>query len=423
MIRIFAALALLLGLLGTQARAEDVQVALWVHQHPPLVKWLTEKARAYEAQNPGVKIDLQAFPAPQMRPKVFTGVTSGNGPVIFDLFASDFLNVVDRGIAAPVDWKAMGYPSSEAFAGTWIPTAINAAAYKGQFYAVPFLGNAFSLFINTEHFRQAGLDPVKDAPKTWDDLARVAGKLTTRQGSRLVRRGYDLPFVQGANWWANQFNMMIRQQGGDVLSADGKHATLNSAAGVRALTILYDLVHTQKVTAAGVGTATAVNPNQDFIDGNTSMWISGNWAIDTFPKDSVIRSQFAVVPSPQVDPAHRHAILSGWWWFVAANAPEAQRQAAWKFLEYISKPGEQLGATGLLMPRRDIVDSAQWKAFPFHEAFQQDLEAGEWAFASVKYPQIEAEVAKAMERSLVTDQSPTASLNEAAANIDRILAQ
>jgi multiple sugar transport system substrate-binding protein len=387
------------------------------------VKWVTEKAREYEKKSPGTKIDVRAFPGGEMRAKVFTGLSSGAGPTIFDLFSADFLNVATRNIAAPVDWSAMGYASADEFAKQWVPTAINATQYEGKYYAVPFLGNAFSLFINKKHFVDAGLNPETDAPKTWEDLARVAEKLTVRQGDRLVRRGYDLPYAQGQNWWSNQFNMMTRQAGGEVLSQDGAKATLNGEAGQRALTLLADLVHKYKVTAPGLGTATPVLPNQDFVEQTTSMWFSGNWAIDTFPKDSEIRKNFMVVPTPQFNPSKPRSLISGWWWFVAANASNDQRREAWRFLQFILEPGEQLAATGLLMPKRSIIDSAEWKAFPFHAAFQRDLEAGEWTFSSVKYPEIEGEIAKAMERAVVNTQAPKASLDEAAANIDRILAR
>ena len=416
--------ALVLGaFLSQAAQAEDVEVSVWVHQHPPLVKWLTEEAQAFDAENPGTHVEITAFPAPEMRTKVFTGLASGSGPTIFDLFAGDFPNVVSRDVAAPVDWEAMGFESADAFAATWMPGAIKAASANGQYYAIPFLGNPFSLFINRKYFEEAGLDPVADAPKNWDELAEVAAKLTVRDGNRFVQRGFDLPFVQGPAWWSNMFAMMIRQYGGHVLSADGKSAMVNSEAGVKALTTLYDLVYKYKVTAPGVGTATAVSPNQDFIDGNTAMWISGNWAIGTFPPDSEIMKTYAVVPNLQVDANNPHSIISGWWWYVAKNASDDQRREAWRFLQFISKPGEQLAATGLLMPNKAIIDSAQWKAFPYHEAFQKDLNAGEWTYFSLKYPEIEAEIASAMERSLVSGEDPKASLDEAEANINRILAQ
>ena len=41
--------------------------------------------------------------------------------------------------------------------------------------------NAHSLYINNRLFREAGLDPVKDAPKTWDDVAKLNKVLTKRK--------------------------------------------------------------------------------------------------------------------------------------------------------------------------------------------------------------------------------------------------
>jgi Bacterial extracellular solute-binding protein len=46
----------------------------------------------------------------------------------------------------------------------------------GVLYAVPIQMNAFSLFLNNRLFKEAGLDPQKDAPKSWEDVGRLSKK-------------------------------------------------------------------------------------------------------------------------------------------------------------------------------------------------------------------------------------------------------
>lgn len=409
---------------GAGASQEVTEVNLWVHNHPPLVSWLEQKIVEFNGQNPDVEVVLRAYPSNEMRRQVMVAYGAGDSPVIFDLFASDFANIVARDMTASLDHDALGLGSLEDWTDGWFGPAIGAAMRDGDVRAVPYLGNPFSLFINTEHFEEAGLDPVEDAPETWEELIQVAEQLTIRgDDGQIERQGFALPYNQGPHWWGLIWVPILRQYGGSVLNEDGTEVTFHEEPGVQALQLFHDMVHDHQITSPGVSVADSVNVNQDFIEGLTSMWISGTWAIGTLEGHDII-DKYAVVPLPQVDPDNPHSMLGGWWWYVSNQADPDVQAAAWRFLDfYTQDPGGQLENTGLVMPKKNLLESEAWAEFPYHDAFAKDLAAGGWPYTSRAAAQIEDAIDTAIDRVLIEGADPAEALNDAAAQANEALAE
>ena len=109
-------------------------------------------------------------------------LATGTAPTIFTL--PDFLlpmavevNALDA--LPPAAW---GQPNVEGVLNGYIPKLLDFNMEGGKLYGVPDQMNAHSLYMNNRMFREAGLDPTKDAPKTWDDVVRLSKLLTKRGG-------------------------------------------------------------------------------------------------------------------------------------------------------------------------------------------------------------------------------------------------
>lgn len=111
---------------------------------------------------------------------------------------------------------------------------------KGQdskIYGIPVGGYSIGLIYNKVLFQQAGLDPNKP-PKTWDELAQYAQKLTDRSKNQA---GLAL-FAKG-NQGGWQFLNFAWQGGGDYIKQNGSkwQATLDTPEVVKALQFYKDL--------------------------------------------------------------------------------------------------------------------------------------------------------------------------------------
>src|SRR5690606_38691222 len=87
-----------------------------------------------------------------------------------------------------------------------------------------------------DHFREVGLDPVADAPKTWEELLEVADKLTIRRGTVIERRGFDFRYTELDVW----LEPMIEQAGGRIFNEDYTRTAINSEATLKVLQYFRD---------------------------------------------------------------------------------------------------------------------------------------------------------------------------------------
>ena len=211
------------------------------------------------------------------------------------------------------------------------------------------------------------------------------------------------------------------QFGGKILSDDGKTVKLNSAEAVQALTLWRDVT---KVTGDPKTTLnTPSNPNQDFIDGRTAMWVTGPWATSQI-RQSAIKDGFTVVSYPQVNAAKPHTIVYGWMWAVNKAKPAANKVVAWDFVRFmLSKPDEWLAKVAFVQPVKGVGDTAVAKGFPFFDVHMKDVSTASWYIRSEFTNEIGQAIGRAIERTVYDGMDPKASLDQAQVEIDKLMKQ
>ena len=211
-------------------------------------------------------------------------------------------------------------------------------------YGVPEKVDNRALYYNKDLLKRAGyVDNKGEArpPKTWDELADMAVKLTERDSSGAIKR---LGFAPGAsngsqgNAWLYLYGWM---NGGHFMSADGKRCTLNDPRIVDALnwlTKVYDSMG--GATAVKAFESTVQNGDLDpFITGKLAMKIDGFWQItDTiaqFGRNLNWGVARAPIPQWQINSgSHTCTWVSGWCYAIPSTA--RHKEAAWELLRYLS---------------------------------------------------------------------------------------
>ena len=87
--------------------------------------------------------------------------------------------------------------------GQFFPALHGNAVIDRSVYGVPFHNSTPLLYVNADHFKEAGLDPDK-LPRTWDELIAAAKKLTKRDGDRVTRWGIMMPSNYDYGGWILQ---------------------------------------------------------------------------------------------------------------------------------------------------------------------------------------------------------------------------
>jgi multiple sugar transport system substrate-binding protein len=321
-------------------------------------------------------------------------------------------------VLEPLNLAVFGINSYPEIIAKYTPGGLDAATFAGKVYALPYQGNSMSLFINNKEFAAAGLDPKKDAPKTWNDVIALGPKLKIVQGTHTVQKAFDFPY-HSQRWEVQDFQPLTEQFGGKLLSDDGKTAYLNSPEAVKALILWRD------VTRAGGDPRTTMNtpsnPNQDFVDGRVAMWITGPWATPQV-QQSPIGNDFTVVPLPEVDPSKPHTLVYGWMWGVNNAKPAAEKAAAWDFVRFmLARPDEWLGKVGFVQPVRGVDQSAVARNFPYFDVHMQDVSTGSWYLRSEFTNEITQALGRAIERVIYDGADPKGSLDQAQSEAEKVL--
>lgn len=389
---------------------ENVTIEIWWHTYGPLDAYVKELIDRYQQLHPNVTINPTFAAQTDLNQKLTVAMASGTGPDILDQDISFFSAYYEKGQLAPVDLDVFCGHSQKAIEDAYLPSVLPGVMFDGQIYGLPYQSNSMSFFLSTDAFKEAGLDPVKDAPKTWDDLKVVGAKLKKMVDGKVVREGYDFPY-QSQRWMLQEFQPMLEQYGGSILNADQSACQLNSEAAVKALTTwkeVSDAVADPKTTLA-----TAAQPNQDFIDGRVAMWMTGPWATNQL-KSSAIGDKWVVTSLPQVDPNNPVTMVYGFTWGVNNTKPTVNQKVAWDFIRFMLKsPEEWLQKASFIQPRTGLADSEKAKAFPYIAVHLKDISTAHWYLRHPKTNAIVQIVGKAIERVMFDGADVKASLNQA----------
>ena len=370
----------------------------------------------YKKLHPNVTVDYQSISTADLLQKLLATLTAGTGPEVFTLGDWFLPTYFDKKLLDPVSPEAFGYKSHADMIDGYIAGLLGPQTNNGVLYAVPIQMNAFSLFLNNRLFKEAGLDPQKDAPQTWDDVARLSKKLTKRQGDRVVQKGFEMRYV-GDNWLAQMFHTFIYQAGGDVLR-DGKPA-FNNAAGLKALSLWKSLTLAPKVTQN-----TAASPYQDFAVEQDAMSFAGPNGGAVIEKiNPKMAGNYTVVSLPQINPAQPKTMMYSFNLVVNTRIAPELKTVAWDFIAHaIKQPTVWMQRTRMINPVKGWTDTAEAKQVPYLSVFIHDLSIARPMARSQHFVELQSAIARAVDRVVLDNVDPKQSLDQAAADYTRAIA-
>ncbi len=407
------------------ARAQDkVQVKFWTHTHPPMVEQNEAAIAEFMAANPDIEVLYEVIPNMNFAEKMLSSMGTGTGPDVINMDDNQMrATYIPRGLVQEVDLAALGFDSVDALNAAYIPGAFEGATADGTIYGLPSEFNVTAFAINTEAFEEVGLDPAAP-PATWDEVGTMGQELVIRDGDTLTRRGFDFLYLH-EGWYHNQLGTLLLQTGGRYVAEDGTTVTVNQPKAVEALQIWYDMIYEYQIADPNVASREATVPYQDFLDGKVAMSLMNPWGMGLVTPESAVYDKYAIVPLPQHDPDNPVTPLYAYYWAVnAQTTDERVREAAFKLVSFLaSQPGPWLQNVNFIQPRAGWDELEEAKAFPFFDVWAGEMLKGRFLPVTPKGPEIDNIMQQTIESSVLTGVPSQEAMDQAATQIETVLAQ
>jgi len=224
----------LLAMGAVAMAANPVKITFWTHEDPNRTPLEEEYIRRFEALYPHVTIERVTYPSAKIAEVLLTAFAAGQGPDMFNLEINDAYPYLVMGRVAPLRPEWVGYADVDTILGAYLEGTLDPVYRDGQLYGLPLELTIWSVFVNKKYFREVGLDPDTDYPRTWEQMMEVSEKLVIREGEIIKRRGFDFRYGYYLEWLLP----MVEQLGGSFLSPDGQTAIINDEAWLQVLRYL-----------------------------------------------------------------------------------------------------------------------------------------------------------------------------------------
>jgi multiple sugar transport system substrate-binding protein len=352
-IAVMSAAALGLAACGTDAGAGGgggssggATIQVWEGYTEVDAKAFAHLVTEYEHSHPGQKISTLFVNNDDTLQKVLTAVRGGSPPDIAYLYGSWAPNVAQIpqvvNLAAAV--KQPGVNWNDFWTGERDVATVN-----GKVIGIPALVDNLAVVYNKTLFAHAGLQP-PGPDWTWQDFEADAKKLTN-PAIKQYGTAYVTPGSEDTVW---HWETLLWEAGGQLLTADGKHAAFDSPAGLASL----DTLRTMAVTDKSMYLDPTDNAYANlFNSGKIGMLVTGPWDLANFPN---VKYGVQVMPSyPGASGGHQ-TISGPDNWVVFNNGP-ANVAAAEKFLLWLTAPAQVKyfsTQTGELPTRQSVGDAS-----------------------------------------------------------------
>ncbi len=405
---------------------QPVNISFWTWENPQQRPWIHKRVKMYMEKNPHVKVDFQFFPFGDLGKKLAVGFATGTAP---DGFASqDWVMPVwlDKGLLAPMDLGLLGYSSLAEFENSHTSAAGKSAIQGGKLYGVPFQFYGFCNYLNTSHFKEVGLDPEKDWPKSWPQLGEVAKRLTVKDGSRFVRQGFKFA-MHSPVWTTIQFNPILLQHGGQWFDAQGK-CTLNNEAGVKAMTVRASMVREYGAEDAADTIATNPLPMMDWLRERSSMFFNHPIplsAIESQNPKMAAEKYYRPVQYPGVNPGAGYSTTYGFHFVLNAKASAAKQQVLQDMYRFVMEDLEDLWKDVAPFPaarKGAWAENPVVKSYPGFDEIIKARDNGVFLPRTLVFNELADALHRAIQNVVLNKGDIKASLDAAAAEVDRAMA-
>ncbi len=325
-------------------------VSFMVFGDPAELKAYQQLSAAFEAQNPGAKVELIHIPSQtDYRKRLSADFAAGTPADVVLMNYRRYAPFAAKGALEPLEPYLK---ESKVLAHTdFYEQALDPFTWRGQVMCIPQNLSSLVVYYNKNLFDQAGLSyPANDW--SWEDFLRTAQALTLDLDGDGRADQHGLGFEVSLA----RFAPFIWQHGGEITNSDLNPTALalDWPLSAEAITWVVELQTKYQVTP-DLEQEAAEDSESRFLNGRLAMYLNSRRGVPAYREITTFDWDAAPLPRDQ----HQAGVLHADGYCMAAKA--VNKDLVWAFIEFANSPqGQQLiAATGRTVPSlKSVAESA-----------------------------------------------------------------
>lgn len=384
-----------------------VTVRYWHTHSDAETAQLDKVIAAFEAVNPGIKIEATRYAsnATDLQTAITTAIAAGDPPETVRLDIILTPQFASQGALMQLDGSM---PDFDKIAADTFPGPLSTNKWNGHYYGLPLDTNTQVLVYSKDMFKAAG---IAAAPTTMDDFVADACKLSdSSKGTFGYAEG-------GTYFWAPA--PVFYAMGGKITDEAITTATgyINGPQSVAAFTMLKSLYDKGCMSPNLLGGGIATDAGTG--TGIYGMIIDGPWMVDIYKANYPdFNYAFALMPA---GPTGTSSVVGGEDVVILDGSKNAT--AAQKWVAYLMSADAQklMAQVGVMPTLSSLTGDASMPAY--FSVFMDQLKTAQARVVSPKWNDMDTAINNAYQRILKGDQSVQQSLDQAATEINALLAK
>ncbi|MDP2638043.1 MAG: sugar ABC transporter substrate-binding protein, partial [Candidatus Levybacteria bacterium] len=274
----------------------------------------------FEKNNPNIEITYVKQDRKQYRERVVTRSSNGNGPDVFKFHNSWVPMLSD--LLLPLPESVI---TKEEFAKIYYPVASSDLIKNGVIYGVPLEVDTLNLYINSDLFKAAGLNP----PTTWIEFRDDARQLTVKdENNNIKTSGVAMGTFDNITHAPDIISMLFAQNGVNLKNISSSPQEVSDAL---------NFYTSFALPQANVWNDTFDESVKVFASGSLAMYFG--YSSDFFTIKSINPNlSFNIYPVPNL-PGQKATVAS--YWAEGASSKSEHQKEALLFLKYLAQKETQ----------------------------------------------------------------------------------
>jgi multiple sugar transport system substrate-binding protein len=314
----------------------------------------------FNQENPDVEVNMQRIPWATYYNKLTVAGSDGRGPEVF-IVHTDALPRIRR--AGFVGDASSLFTPSKIHPDDFDPYVLKHILFQGKYAGVPLDIHPQGMYCNADMLKKAGIvdkqgNPVP--PRTKEEFLAAIKAMTIEPGPGHPDKQWGFAFT----YWGANFRNLVPQFGGQYIDDSGR-AVLNSPENVRALQFLEEIAKQNMAPPAD---------NQLGWFGFRTKRVAIVWD-GVFMLGDLMRlndMNYLGAPIPTIGD-HPGALANSHVLCMRASLTDRERDAAERFIHYVSDHSIEWAAAGQVPARRSVRANPEFAKLQVQSAFAKQI--------------------------------------------------